>query len=184
MPSEELTLRPATPDDLDQVAEVFLASRAAADMPPVQDPVGARRWVEGWDLTERETWLAEDATGPVAFAVLQQDWLDALYVVPGSSRSGVGSALLDLVKSLRPDGFALWVFESNVPARSFYAGHGLVELEHTDGSENMERSPDLRMAWLGADPSAYLRGQLDEVDRSLASLQDRRDALVAALATV
>ena len=39
------------------------------------------------------------------------------------------------------------MFESNAPARAFYARHGLVEREHTDGSENEERAPDLRMAW-------------------------------------
>ena len=42
------------------------------------------------------------------------------------------------------------------PAR-FYARHGLVELERTDGSANEERAPDVRMAWPGADPLAFLR---------------------------
>ena len=69
---------------------------------------------------------------------------------------GVGAALLDLVKAQRPDGFCLWVFEMNTPARAFYARHGLVELERTDGSGNEEKAPDLRMAWPGADPLRFL----------------------------
>ena len=55
-------------------------------------------------------------------------WLDALYVTPEAAGRGIGTALLDLVRSLRPDGFALWVFLTNEPARRFYRRHGLVEL--------------------------------------------------------
>jgi chorismate mutase len=56
-----------------------------------------------------------------------------------------------------------------------------VELEHTDGSTNEERSPDLRMAWPGADPVGYLRSQIDEVDDELAVLLARRAALTSAV---
>ena len=52
----------------------------------------------------------------------------------------------------------------NEPARAFYARHGLVELERTDGSANEEQAPDIRMAWPGAEPLAFLRGLIDEVD--------------------
>jgi chorismate mutase len=94
---------------------------------------------------------------------------------------GVGSALLDLVKSLRPGGFCLWVFETNEGARRFYLRHGLAELERTDGAGNEERAPDLRMAWPGTDPLAFLRGLIDEVDAGLADLLARRAALTAAV---
>ncbi len=46
-----------------------------------------------------------------------------------------------------PEGFGLWVFEVNTPARAFYARHGLVEVERTDGSANEEQEPDIRMTW-------------------------------------
>ena len=85
------------------------------------------------------------------------------------------------MKARRPRGFALWVFESNAPARAFYARHGLLELEHTDGADNQERSPDLRMAWPGGDPVAYFRGEIDDVDQTLAVLLARRAALTAAV---
>lgn len=183
MPPEDLQLRPAVPDDLGPIADLFLASRSAAvpAMPPVADAVGARAWVTGWDLAEREVWIASDEAGLAAFASMEGSWLGALYVAPDRARSGIGSVMLNLVKSLRPGGFALWVFESNTPARALYARHGLVELEHTDGSDNMERSPDLRMAWPGSDPVAYFRSEIDEVDRLLAVLLARRAALTAAV---
>ncbi len=85
---------------------------------------------------------------------MTETWLDDLYVAPAFAGQGIGSALLDLAKAQRPQGFCLWVFESNTPARNFYARRGFVELERTDGSGNEERSPDVQMAWPGTDPIA------------------------------
>ncbi len=89
-----------------------------------------------------------------------------------------------MAKSLRPEGFCLWVFEANEPARAFYRRHGLVELEHTDGSTNEERTPDLRMAWPGTDPLAFYRGLIDQLDGELGDLLNRRAALTAAVQPV
>ncbi len=86
-----------------------------------------------------------------------------------------------MVKQQRPEGFCLWVFESNAPARAFYANRGLIELERTDGSANEEKAPDVRMAWLGSDPAMFLRGLLNDVDEQAKDLADRREALVRAL---
>lgn len=180
----ELTLRPATPSDLPGIADLYLAAREAAVpmMPPgVHPPDDVRRWVGSWDLVRREVWLAETGEGLLGFADVQHDWLDSLYVHPRHTGQGIGAALLDLVKSLRPNGFCLWVFQSNTGARRFYRDHGLVELEHTDGSTNEERSPDLRMAWPGAAPLDFFRSLIDEVDNDLAQANARRAALTAAL---
>jgi len=102
-------------------------------------------------LTQRlgidEVWVAESAGAIVAYVRLTDEWLDDLYVVPDQAGRGIGSALLALAQARRPDGFGLWVFEVNTPARAFYAAHGLVEVERTDGSDNEERAPDLRVVW-------------------------------------
>jgi chorismate mutase len=125
-----------------------------------------------------DVWVAEDADGLLlGYALLTATWLDHLFVEPERQSAGVGGALLDAVKGLRPEGFCLWVFESNVPARTFYARRGLVDLERTDGSGNEEKAPDVRMAWPGRDPVAFFRGLIDEVDDSLADLLARRAAL-------
>ncbi len=183
MPTE-VSLRLAGPDDLPAVAELYLAVRRAAVplMPPgVHPDDDVRRWVGSWDLSTRDVWLAEAGTDGdpalVGFATLTPTWLESLYVAPSAQRQGIGSALLELAKAQRPDGFALWVFESNVAARAFYARHGLVELERTDGSANEERRPDVRMAWPGTDPLAFYRAMIDEVDLVLGDALARRVAL-------
>jgi chorismate mutase len=109
-----------------------------------------------------------------------------LYVDPGHQGEGIGSVLVDLAKSLRPDGLRLWVFQSNLGARRLYARHGFVEVEETDGSTNEEQAPDVRMEW---EPSAEarlvtLRGLIDELDDELAALLERRAILTARIQRV
>jgi GNAT superfamily N-acetyltransferase/chorismate mutase len=184
MPTEphDLTLRPGLHEDLPAVADLFVASRGGAvpAMPPMVGPVEhALAWVRGWDLSRQELWVAEsgDGRGIVGFANVEKDWLNGLYVAPDAARSGIGTALLELVKGIRPGGFCLWVFESNEPARAFYRRHGLLELERTDGQANMEKAPDIRMVWPGEDPLTYLRSLIDDVDAGLGDLLARRVAL-------
>jgi GNAT superfamily N-acetyltransferase/chorismate mutase len=186
MPSEplDLTVRPATVEDLEAIAAVHVRAREAAvpQMPPgVHPPEEVRAWVGGWDLERHEVWVAESAGEVVGYVRLTAAWLDDLYVDPDHQGAGVGSTLLEVARSVRPDGFCLWVFESNTPAREFYTRRGLVGLEHTDGSANEERSPDLRMAWPGHDPVRFLRGLVDEVDGELGDLLARRAALTRAI---
>ena len=183
MPTD-LTLRPATPEDLPAIADLYLRVREAAipSMPPqVHTEEEVHAYVGGWDLGAREVWIAEDGEETVAFMVLEGAWLDSLYVLPRHARQGVGTSLLDLAKTLRPRGFCLWVFESNGPARDFYRRHGLVDLERTDGATNEEKQPDVRMAWAGEEPLAFYRGLIDDVDAQLGDLLNRRAALTRAV---
>lgn len=176
----DLLTRPAGPEDMPEVAELFLATRRAAvpQLPPLVHPDDEVRARVARLPETREVWVAE-RDEIVGFLALHDDWLDMLYVGPQHQSSGVGTTLLDVAKALRPEGFGLWVFASNTGARGFYHRHGLVELEHTDGSANEERSPDVRMAWPGIEPLRYLRGRIDEVDDELALLLARRFALTA-----
>lgn len=183
MPTElvDLHLRPARRDDAEDIAALYAAARVAAvpAMPPSRHTPEedreffAARLVDG----RHEAWLAEDGDGLAGYALFTHTWLDHLFVRAGSTGQGIGSTLLDAVKAMRPAGFRLWVFESNRRARSFYAGHGLVELERTDGSGNEERAPDVKMAWPGADPLRFYRSLIDEVDHDLGDLLARRTAL-------
>lgn len=184
MPTD-VVVRPATDGDVAEVTDLYLATRRAAE--PVMPPqVHTRAEVAAYtarEVADKDVWLATDADSDevLGFLTLTPTWLDALYVGPAAQGRGIGSVLLDLAKAQRPRGFSLWVFASNAPARGFYHRHGLVELEHTDGSANEERSPDVRMAWPGRDPVAFLRGQINEVDDELALLLARRAALTAAV---
>ena len=157
-------LRPAEQTDLRTVAEVHLAARAAAvatgAMPPaVHSDDEVRAWVAGWDLTSYDVWLAEADGRVVAYVRSTTTWLDDLHVLPGDQGMGIGGDLLALVKARHPDGFGLWVFETNARARAFYRRHGLVERERTDGSENEEGEPDVRMEWVSVCPDTMAAGQ-------------------------
>lgn len=176
--STDSSVRLAAAADLPAIAEVYLAARTVAAMPPgIHPPDDVRAWVGTWDLTSRDVWVAESGDEIVGFANLTPTWLDGLYVDPGAQRGGIGSTLLDIAKSVRPDGFGLWVFEVNEPARAFYRHRGLVELERTDGSANEEHAPDFKLVWPGADPLGYFRSLIDDVDLVLGDALARRAAL-------
>lgn len=147
MAPTDVHLRPADDADVDALAEVHVLARRAAPMPASIHPLAEVRDLLAVRLSRDEVWVAEVDDQVVGYARMTDTWLDDLYVLPTHGGRGVGSMLLDLVKALRPGGFSLWVFETNVPARGFYARHGLVEREHTDGRDNEERAPDLRMSW-------------------------------------
>ena len=185
--SADLALRPATPADLPALAEVHLAARRAAGTafpPSVHDDDEARAWVAGWDLAAYDVWLASVGDQVAGYARSTPTWLDDLYVHPDHQGTGVGSALFETVASRHPHGFCLWVFESNEPARAFYRRHGCLELERTDGSANEERAPDIRVAWPGPDPLAFLRGLIDDTDLVLGDVLARRTALTRAVQAV
>lgn len=191
-PAHDLALRTAEAEDATALADLFWAARAAA-APAMPPPVHTREEVGHWFRevlgleprtvpmpAEREVWVAERAGDLVGYAVLDPAWLDSLYVRPDLTGQGIGAVLLDLVKAVRPDGFGLWVFESNVRAQAFYRSHGLLPVRRTDGADNEERAPDVEMAWFGRDPVAAVRRRIDDVDGRLARLLDERALLTAA----
>ena len=180
-------LRPAVVGDLPAISEVHLAARRAAGAafpPAVHSDDEARSWVAGWDLTAHDVWVATRGDAVAGYTRSTPTWLDDLYVHPDHQGAGVGSALFETVTTLLPHGFCLWVFESNEPARAFYRARGCVELERTDGSGNEEQAPDIRVAWPGADPVAFLRGLVDDTDLVLGDVLARRTALTRAIQAV
>lgn len=188
MPSDadltaELTVRPATPADADAAAALLLEAREAAfpAMPRgVHPPDDVRRWLRSrFEAPATELWLAEEQGAVVGLLLVEGDWLHSLYVAPARTGEGIGAMLLDLAKSRRPRRLGLWVFETNEPARRFYARHGFVEVRRSDGSENEEQEPDIEMAWPDLGSLAGLRGRIDDLDDRLASLLAERAELTA-----
>ena len=163
MPTEshlDLTVRQAEVADAHAIADLYSAARVAAVpmMPPAMHTNAEdRQWMAARLTEDHEAWLAERDGELLGYALMTATWLDHLFITPEQTGQGIGGVLLDVVKSLRPDGFELWVFESNVGARAFYRHRGLVEVERTDGAANEEKAPDVRMAWR---PSGARGGRL------------------------
>ncbi len=83
----------------------------------------------------------------VAFAGVNGDVLTHLYVDPAAQNRGLGTALLDHAKHLRPGRLELWVFQKNTGARRFYERHDFRLVRLTDGEDNMEKEPDALYEW-------------------------------------
>jgi GNAT superfamily N-acetyltransferase len=118
--------------------------------PPIHSPDEDLEWVSGRLIPSGEVWLAEREAELVGVLVLSPGWVEQLYVAPGRTRAGIGSQLVRFAQQRQPAGLQLWTFQSNDPARLFYARHGFVEVEQTDGSGNEERQPDVRLVWPGS----------------------------------
>lgn len=147
----EVSVRVAVPEDGPAIAALYTAARVAAvpQMPPArhtaeEDVAFLSGRLEDGEVT---AWVAEAEGEALGFALCTPTFLDGLYIRPDLKGQGIGSLLLDVVEATHPDGYELWVFESNTGARRLYQRRGLVEVEHTDGSGNEEKAPDVRMAW-------------------------------------
>jgi GNAT superfamily N-acetyltransferase len=135
-------IRRATADDVEEIVAIFEPSFALLDFLPQLHT--HEETLAFFDRCVRD---GEAYVFGRGFAVLAGDWLTHLYVHPHELGSGVGHALFEHVKTLRPHGFELWVFQQNDRARRFYEAHGAVPVEFTDGAGNEEKTPDVRYAW-------------------------------------
>jgi GNAT superfamily N-acetyltransferase len=148
----EVSVRRGGPDDADALADLYSEARRAAvpHMPPAVHTDEEHREFYRRHLStdpDNTIWVAEAAGETLGFAVCTPTFLDGIYVRADLKGQGIGSLLLDVVEATHPDGYELWVFRSNTGARRLYQRRGLVEVEHTDGSGNEEKAPDVRMAW-------------------------------------
>lgn len=145
------TVRAAVPADAAAVAHVHVASREATMpyLPPRRrSDAEVEAWVRDVVMAQSAVWVAVDGDGRVVgYAAVRGDELDALYLLAGFLRQGIGSALLGAAKAYRPGGLTLAVFQRNTGARAFYARHGFTVADSSDGSRNMENEPDLTMRW-------------------------------------
>jgi GNAT superfamily N-acetyltransferase len=146
-----IELTRAGADDAPALARIHLAARSAAGdaFPPAVHPDEEYLPHLLADVLPRaDVRIARQGGEPVGLLVLEGDLLADLYVAPAAQGRGVGTALLEHAKRLRPSGLRLWVFVSNTPARAFYARHGFVVAGGTEG-DNEEGAPDLLLRWPG-----------------------------------
>lgn len=147
--SETIEVRRATAGDAAVMAEVWLRSFAAG-LPSVRlahTPDEVRGWIRDVVVPGPDTWVATVDDAVVGLLAVDGHWLNQLYVEPAWRGRGVGDALVTHAQRLSPGGLQLWTFQVNGPARRFYARHGFTEVEQTDGANNEEREPDVRLEW-------------------------------------
>ena len=139
-------IRRATLDDAPAISALFVRTRDEMTYLP-RIPEHDRPLLGGWFLARGELWVAEVEGRIVGFAGVSGDELTHLYIDPLAQNRGVGTALLDHAKSLRPERLELWVFQENGGARRFYEGHGFQLIRLTNGARNMEQEPDALYEW-------------------------------------
>ena len=105
-----------------------------------------REWFDEIILQTGEVWVAESGGEILALMVLDDEWIDQLYVDPASLRMGIGTALIEQAKRRRPTELKLWTFQSNVDAQRFYERQGFIAGPTTSG-DNEEREPDVCYLW-------------------------------------
>ncbi|NBM19509.1 GNAT family N-acetyltransferase [Streptomyces sp. GC420] len=149
----DLVVRRAAGPDAPAVADVWLRSFTAA-LPGVRRAHSdgeVRAWFREVVVPTRETWVAAVDGSVVGMMVLDHAEIDQLYLDPAWQGRGIGDRLVRLAKERRPAGLTLWTFQVNGRARRFYERHGFVAVEHTDGSRNEEREPDVCYVWSPVD---------------------------------
>ena len=142
-------IRPATPDDASAIGDLFVRARDEMTYLP-RVPEDVRPLLGDRFLARAELWVAEKDGRMVGFAGVSGSELTHLYTDPRGQNRGVGTALLEHVKNLRPEHVVLWVFQRNEGARRFYERHGFRLVRLTDGAANMEQEPDARYEWTSA----------------------------------
>ena len=141
-------IREALPAEAGAVADLWLASRRAAApaIPPaVHSDAEVRSWFRDVVLPDHEVWVIGPDGALEAMMVLQDDWVDQLYVAPARQRQGLGGRLVRFAQDRR-ERLSLWTFETNLTARGFYEAHGFAPDGPPD-SDNEEGAPAILYRW-------------------------------------
>lgn len=138
-------IRAARPADTDEIVATWLA--ASEESHRFVDPDFWRSRADAMRdiyLPAAETYVAIVSDRVVGFASLVGDELAALFVSPESQGGGIGTALLDHVKSIRSQ-LTLAVYVENDRARSFYVRNGF---RHVNDRIDPETGrPESVMVW-------------------------------------
>lgn len=144
-----LILRRATSKDAAELADVYLRSRdtLALYAPRAHSEAAVRDWIANVLIPSGGVTVAEiddRIVGMAAYSISDDGaWLDQLYVCPRFKRKGIGTALLEWVKSQTDGALQLYTFQMNHDATAFYERRGFEAVAYSDGSRNEEGCPDV-----------------------------------------
>lgn len=119
-------IRPYTADDREAVLSIWRdASALAHPFLPADKVDDAERMIRDVFLDLAETLIFETDGVAQGFLALIGDEVGGLFVRPGAQGRGIGRALMDQAKTLRPR-LELSVFAENPRAKWFYERNGFV----------------------------------------------------------
>lgn len=135
----------ATPADAPAIAAILGAwNRETAWMPKLHSPAEDLGFAQ--HLIANRTTRVLRAPDVIGFLARLGDDVEALYLSPTARGQGYGAQLLAEAKAACPQ-LTLYTFQANLPAQRFYAREGFTEIARSDGADNDERLPDLRLVW-------------------------------------
>jgi ribosomal protein S18 acetylase RimI-like enzyme len=147
----EVSIRPMRPDELDAVADLWWHSLDFSTLwlrPEQKHTVAESLHFFRTVVAKRcDLWVAELEGRLVGLMAMYEDEIDQLYVATDEQGRGVGSALLDHAKALRPAGLRLVTLQRNQRASRFYEHHGFVVADTSGTSPAPENEPDVWYRW-------------------------------------
>jgi GNAT superfamily N-acetyltransferase len=92
-------------------------------------------------------WVAEGCGGIVGFIVvlIEEHYLDQVFVDPAHQQQGIGALLLDKAKELCPQGLTLHTLQRNARASKFYERHGFIA--GRSGINKINGLPNVEYRW-------------------------------------
>jgi putative acetyltransferase len=146
-----IRIRPMQPDELVYSARLWCRSKQDAYLPWLASEATYRfednlGYFRDTVCANHRVWLAEVDGTPVGLMAQAGDFIDQLFVDPAHQRAGVGTALLAWARRESPRGLALYTFQRNERARSFYEKHGFRPVAF-GVSPAPESEPDVRYEW-------------------------------------
>lgn len=139
-------IRKAVLDDAKEIAQFYYDIRQDT-VPPIHEVGGIEWYIANRLIPRGSSYVLIQDDEIVGWLDVHEDWVDQLYCKRGHTGKGIGKQLLDFAKTQSPTGLQLWTFQVNQGARKFYQREGFREVELTDGQNNEEKTPDVRLVW-------------------------------------
>ncbi|MDL2272249.1 GNAT family N-acetyltransferase [Desulfovibrio sp. OttesenSCG-928-I05] len=133
-----MTIRPFTPEDRDALTELWLRSVRATHTFLSEDDIAFYHPLVHDGLGTMETWVLENASGPLGFMGMDENKVEALFMEPAHAGQGGGRRLMTFAREKTPLETPLLVDvnEDNPNALQFYLRLGFRQTARSprDGS--------------------------------------------------
>lgn len=136
-------IRPYRPEDLEALLDVWYEASLIAH-PFLDEAFLQKERIKIRDVYTpmTETWVYEEEGHVVGFISLIEIEVGAIFVYPSHQGKGIGRALMDKARSIRPT-LELDVFKANPIGRAFYERYGFVFVR--EGLHEETGQPILRL---------------------------------------